>query len=210
LQIVLSYPLYQVLNYFCYFHLYDLNSHSLYSKGTINEWRNGQTSIPVDIPSIISPTTAFYTDLPAGGPYYIEVRSGYGYENNASYTISISDMSPISETKITAPSATYRGSPVVVEPTVTYYDKVLIKGVDYNVTGYANNSKPGTGTAKIVGIGGFYGEKTFSYRIDPMNGWYKQSDGTYKYYSSGIALTGWQKIGGQTYRFGVASGAWVA
>jgi uncharacterized repeat protein (TIGR02543 family) len=38
------------------------------------------------------------------------------------------------------------------------------------------------------------------------NGWQKQANGTYKYYLSGIALTGWQRIGGKWYYLDSLSG----
>lgn len=59
-------------------------------------------------------------------------------------------------------------SPIIKEytpkPVFTFLGKTLIEGTDYTLT-YLNNTKVGTGTIKVTGIGKYIGEKTITFQI---------------------------------------------
>lgn len=58
----------------------------------------------------------------------------------------------------------YNGSDITPEVKVTYENRVLKKGEDYNVT-YLNNLKVGTATVEINGIGAYSGTLTKTFKI---------------------------------------------
>ena len=79
-----------------------------------------------------------------------------------SFTINTLD---ITKAKINAiPNQSYVGASVTPIPTITYANRQLTNGVDFTVT-YSNNNFPGTGKAKITGIGNFKGSKELTFKI---------------------------------------------
>ena len=62
------------------------------------------------------------------------------------------------------PNEYYTGSQIKPEMDITYGSTELVAGVDYTVV-YGVNTAVGTGTAKVVGINNFSGEKSFVFNI---------------------------------------------
>lgn len=128
----------------------------------------------------------------------------------------------------------YTGSQIKPKPTVTVFSHKLEQGVDYKLS-YRNNTKVGTATVVITGIGCYSGQKLASFKIVAKTGawkessgkwWYRYVDGTYpksqladidggRYYfdGSGYMVTGWKRISGKWYYFEssgkMARGKWV-
>ena len=77
----------------------------------------------------------------------------------------------IAKAKVTVAAQTYTGSEIKPNSEtgviVLYrgYADGLTEGVDYEITGYANNVKKGTATLYIKGIGDFCGTKTVKFKI---------------------------------------------
>lgn len=58
----------------------------------------------------------------------------------------------------------YTGSPITPNITVTHSGLTLVKGTDYTVS-YSNNTKPGTATATVTGIGNYTDTKVLNFTI---------------------------------------------
>ena len=71
-----------------------------------------------------------------------------------------------SSCEITVKDKTYTGKALKPAVTVTYNGEKLKKGTDYTVT-YENNTKVGTATATVKGIGNYTGSKKATFKIKP-------------------------------------------
>jgi hypothetical protein len=115
-------------------------------------------------------STVKIINAPAGRYHLYVNTDGYVCGNHNSYfSVSSTNVLSVASAEITAPKKTYTGGPVVSNPKVSLHQKVLTKGVDYSVTDYVNIVNPGIARAKIVGMGKYNDEKSFSYAIIPKN-----------------------------------------
>ena len=96
------------------------------------------------------------------------------------------------ECKLSGTSFTYAGKEIKPAVTVSYEGKSLIEGVDYEIV-YKNNTKPGTATAEVVGIGNYSGTESLNYEI--LLGATKKV--TCTNVASGIKVS-WEKVEGAT------------
>ena len=92
-------------------------------------------------------------------------------ECGAEKTTVVPKLTDIKDAEITNVSAKYtcNGKPQHPLPTVTYNNKELIPGRDYIII-YGANTKPGTGSVTIKGIGTFGGSLTRKFTIAPARG----------------------------------------
>ena len=72
----------------------------------------------------------------------------------------------ISSCQITVKNKTYTGKAIKPAPVVKYNGTTLTKGTDYTVT-YKNNTKVGTATVTVKGIGDYTGSKKATFKINP-------------------------------------------
>ena len=72
----------------------------------------------------------------------------------------------ISFCEITVGNKTWTGKALKPVPVVKYGDKTLVKGTDYTVS-YKNNTKVGTATVTVKGIGNYTGSKKVTFKIKP-------------------------------------------
>lgn len=72
----------------------------------------------------------------------------------------------ISEAIVTIPALEETGYVINVTPTVTYNGTVLVKDVDYNLSGDCSVVTAGTYNIVITGIGNYSGEKTVSFIVE--------------------------------------------
>ena len=91
------------------------------------------------------------------GSYFMYLQCGDEY---------ITSITPAKVTGIS--NKTYTGSPIKPKPVVKYDGKVLQEGIDYTLS-YSNNTKIGTATVKIKGIGLFNGTITKTFKITPIS-----------------------------------------
>ena len=95
----------------------------------------------------------------------------------------------------------YSGNAVEPELTIRFGGKTLVKGKDYTAT-FANNTKAGTATVSVSGIGLYKGKLTAEFRIVHAPGWAFEEDAWYYYDEAGEKLKGvTQNIGGKYYYF---------
>ncbi len=85
------------------------------------------------------------------------------YASRANFTIVTNKISNAVIASI--PAQNYTGEAVTPSLTVTYGSNILREGVDYTVT-YKNNTKEGTATAEIKGIGNYSGTAKATFRIE--------------------------------------------
>lgn len=71
---------------------------------------------------------------------------------------------------LTGASYTYTGSPVEPDFAVAAGGKLLMRGIDYEVS-YQNNVNAGEATAIVTGKGGYSGTKQATFRIQPAGIW---------------------------------------
>ena len=74
----------------------------------------------------------------------------------------------IATAQVTIANATYTGSPITPEMTVTLKGQKLFEGADYTVK-YSNNTNVGTATVILTGAGHYEGTKTVTFRIERAN-----------------------------------------
>lgn len=105
-------------------------------------------------------------DLETGG--YVNYGAGEwkitiapGKKENSS---KITNIASLSFSKIS--DKTYTGKAIMPSVTVKDGNKKLVKGTDYTIK-YTNNTKIGTATATITGIGDYTGTKTIKFKIAP-------------------------------------------
>ena len=72
----------------------------------------------------------------------------------------------ISSCKITVKAQVYTGKALKPSVTVKYNGTKLVKGTDYTVS-YKNNTKVGTATVTVKGIGNYTGSKKATFKINP-------------------------------------------
>ena len=104
------------------------------------------------------------------GTYAVTVT---GDEDQGNYAVSFVpgtlSITPtdLSEAVVSAQKQAYTGAPLTPAPTVTLGDKILVEGVDYEVTGYADNVAAGTASVRVRGIGNYKGSAQGSFAIAP-------------------------------------------
>lgn len=76
------------------------------------------------------------------------------------------DMSKVSVSSIS--DATYTGSAITPNPTLTYNGNTLKKGTDYTIT-YSNNINAGTATVTLTGRGNYKGSRSMTFKIGQIN-----------------------------------------
>lgn len=63
---------------------------------------------------------------------------------------------------------TYTGRNIIPDITVKAGDVTLVKGEDYNLS-YQDNVNVGTARIKVTGMGNYIGDKTITFKINPLN-----------------------------------------
>ncbi|MBR5801030.1 MAG: Ig-like domain-containing protein [Lachnospiraceae bacterium] len=117
-----------------------------------------------------------YPDLDDGayknaGEWSITITGIGSFEGSRTVTMQITELKKISKTKISIPKAvTYDGEMHKPEVGVSYNNKALVKGTDYEIS-YPSEENgayvmPGTYLIKITGIGDYTGSKTVNYKIN--------------------------------------------
>ena len=97
----------------------------------------------------------------------------------------------------------FTGGAIAPEPTITFKDEVLKKGVDYTLS-YSNNANLGTAEIAIAGKGRFTGTKTVTFKIvaAPLANAMISGLGNVAYTGGAIAPNPTVKIGSRTLRAG--------
>ena len=76
------------------------------------------------------------------------------------------DMSKVSVSSVS--NASYTGSAITPNPTLTYNGNILKKGTDY-VISYSNNVNAGTATVTLTGKGNYKGSRSLTFKIGQIN-----------------------------------------
>lgn len=95
------------------------------------------------------------------------VDMNFYYSKPDDYFLRVTD-SIVSATTDSIPNQSYTGKAIKPAFTLAYEGQALQQNVDYTVT-YSNNTKLGTATITIKGIGKFKGTKKISFKIVPGN-----------------------------------------
>ncbi len=143
---------------------------------------NGNVNGYLAVPSAFGSSKIMYKDIPAGGPYFIEITTNsrirtsisdqyftnIGFKKNSFYTLSTTSKFSVAEATIKVGKAkTYTGKAIKAKPTVTLYDKELVLNKDYKLVNYKNNVKMGKAQVTVKGIGNYSGSKKISFTIAP-------------------------------------------
>ena len=108
---------------------------------------------------VVAPT---YTDR--GYTYKECTVCGYQWKYN--YTAALTKTSIAGATISDIPDQTYTGSALTPEPaSITVDGKALVKGTDYTIQGYSNNTAIGTATITISGINDYSGTVNKTFKI---------------------------------------------
>jgi hypothetical protein len=144
-------------------------------------------------------------DTKNAGPKRV-IASGRGdYKGSVSADYEVTPK-PITAVTATIPNQAYTGNAIrpVAALSISDGGRPLLRGTDYLIDSYGPNDTVGTGTVTLNGIGNYAGTRTVTFNI--VDGWIKQSDGTWKYYANGTAVTGWKKVGTKWYYLDGAKG----
>ncbi len=172
ITITVSHEVYNNSDTFCRAGLADDDYHyEFYPAEKKNTKNDSERYYIVYIPNYMSTSSITYSNLSAGGPYYFNMSTAYsgeGYSLNSYFSVSITDIISLDSAQVTMNSAkTHTGKAIYANPTVSLYDRVLTKDVDYKVISYSNNIKPGKAYVTVQGIGKYTGSKTGSFVIKP-------------------------------------------
>ena len=110
-------------------------------------------------------TVAYRDNINVGtGKVIVTGKGNYAGEKEATFEITVNETNTLTVEFETTPNYTYDGTAKTPGVTVKNGEKILTKGVDYEVT-YRNNINAGTATVVVTGKGNYAGEITKIFTI---------------------------------------------
>ena len=107
--------------------------------------------------------TVAYSNNTNAGTASVTITGKGNYTGTKASTFAIS-AADASKASVSVAAQTYTGSALTPAPTVTFNNKTLAKGTDFDVT-YANNTNAGTATATVTFKGNYSGTAAGTFKI---------------------------------------------